>query len=341
MAFHSEALKGKSLHLSTYEKELLALVKDVKRWRPNLVGRTFLIKIDQQSLKLLLEQRVGNLAQQKWLTKLLGYSFVVEYKRGKENKAADALSRRSHDSTEHVPDSVHEASLFLISFPCPLWLDLLKDSYNSDITYQQLLSQLADSSLTSPGFSLQNGLILYKKNIFLSSSSPLKPLILQHVHDSPIGGHFGYLKTLHWIKQDFFWKGMKTHVKQHIKCCEVCQRIKVHTTKPAGLLQTLLIPNTPWLDTSMDFIECLPKSHGFEVLLVVVDRLTKFVRFLPLSHPFTAARVAAVFMKGVFKLHGMPKSIVSDKGAVFSTAFWKELFKLQGTTLATSLVYHP
>ena len=91
----------------------------------------------------------------------------------------------------------------------------------------------------------------------------------------------------------------------------------------------------------MDFIEGLPKSHGYEVIFVVVDRLTKFVHFIPLSHPYTAMKVAAVFMKNVFKLHGMPKTIMSDKGSVFTAYFWQELFKLQGTELAMSSAYHP
>ena len=104
------------------------------------------------------------------------------------------------------------------------------------------MSKLEDSHTSPTGFSLQNGLLLYKDKIFLNASSSLKPLVLQHVHDRPIAGHSGYLKTLHRAKQDFFWKGMKTDVKNHIKCCEVCQRIKVDTSRLAGLLQPLPIP---------------------------------------------------------------------------------------------------
>jgi len=187
---------------------------------------------------------------------------------------------------------------------------------------------------------VQNGLLLYKDKIFLSASSSLKPLVLQYVHGNLIGGHSRYLKTLRRVKQDFFWKGMKSDVKNHIKCCEVCQRIKVDTKKTTRLLQLLPIPENPWLDICMDFIEGLPKSQGFEVILVVVDRLTKYVHFLPLSHPFIIAKVAVAFMQGVFKLHGMSKSIVSDRGAIFTANFWQELFKLQGTNLAMSSAYH-
>lgn len=91
----------------------------------------------------------------------------------------------------------------------------------------------------------------------------------------------------------------------------------------------------------MDFIKSLTKSHGYDVVFVVVDKLTKFFHFIPLSHPYTTTKVAAVFMKEVFKLHSMLKSIVSDRDAIFTAHFFQELFKLQGTKLAMSSAYHP
>ena len=136
-----------------------------------------------------------------------------------------------------------------------------------DEEYQQLFSSLSSRTFSSTNFSLQNGLILYKDKVFLRSSSPLKSLVLQHVHNSPLGGHSGYLKTLYGVKQDFFWWGMKSDVREHVKQCEVCQRIKVETTKPGGLLQPLLIPSKPWIDINLDFVDSLPKSYGFEVIL--------------------------------------------------------------------------
>ena len=103
IAYQNKALNGKSLALSTYEKELLALVVAVKKWRPYLLGRPFMIKTDHQSLKYLLEQKIGTLAQQKWITKLFDYAFLVEFKHGKENLIANAFSRR-----EAVEDGVVE-----------------------------------------------------------------------------------------------------------------------------------------------------------------------------------------------------------------------------------------
>ena len=92
---------------------------------------------------------------------------------------------------------------------------------------------------------------------------------------------------------------------------------------------------------SLDFIEGLPKSMGYEVILVVMDRLTKYVHFVLVSHPYNAAKIASLYMQHVFKLHGMPTSIVSDRDATFTSLFWSELFRLQGTDLVMSSAYHP
>jgi hypothetical protein len=95
IAFFSQVLKGRFLLMSTYEKKLLALVEVVKKWRPYVLGHPLTIKTDHQSLKFLLEQKIGTPMQQRWMSKLLGYDFVVEYKKGQDNKVVDALSRRN------------------------------------------------------------------------------------------------------------------------------------------------------------------------------------------------------------------------------------------------------
>lgn len=106
--------------------------------------------------------------------------------------------------------------------------------------------------------------------------------------------------------------------------------MKVDNTLSSGLLQPLLVPQKSWTDITMDFMEGLPKSGGFNTLWVTVDRFTKYAHFVPLSHPYTARVVAQLFMKHIFKLHGMPESIVSDNDPTFTSKFCKELFSLQG-----------
>ena len=134
---------------------------------------------------------------------------------------------------------------------------------------------------------------------------------------------------------------MKADIKAFVRECDVCQRIESKTSAPAALLQPLEIFTTPWTDVSLDFVEGLPKSQGYEVILVVVDRLTKYSHFVPISHPYSAAKVAFLYMHYIFKLHGMPASIVNERDATFTLLFWSELFRLQCTNLAMSTAYHP
>ena len=156
----------------------------------------------------------------------------------------------------------------------------------------------------------------------MSPSCGLKLKVLQQVHDSPLGGHLGFLKSYHRLKKDFYWVGIRADLKKHIRECGVCQQMKHETCHPTGLLQPLPIPDKPWIVVSMDFVVGLLKSQRLVVVTVVVDRLTKYVHFIGLSHPYSTAKVIALFAQHVLKLHGMPTSIVSDRDPVFTTKFW-------------------
>jgi hypothetical protein len=156
-----------------------------------------------------------------------------------------------------------------------------------------------------------------------------------------MAGKSGYEKTLHRAKRDFYWQGMRKDIKKFIRECDIFQQNKHDNLYPAGLLQPLPIPSRVWTDISMDFVEGLPISQGHSVIFVVVDRLSKYAHFISLSHLYSAAKIAQLFIFHVFKLHGMPKSIVSDRDPTFTSAFWSELFRLQGTTLKLSTSYHP
>jgi hypothetical protein len=111
--------------------------------------------------------------------------------------------------------------------------------------------------------------------------------------------------------------------------------------KYPGLLQPLPIPLSSWTDLSMDFIEGLPSSHGYSVILVVVDRFIKYCHFFSIKHLYTVFSIAQVFLDNVVKLHGIPHSIVCDMDKVFTSAFWTELFKLLKTDLKLGSAYHP
>lgn len=130
-------------------------------------------------------------------------------------------------------------------------------------------------------------------------------------------------------------------VNEYVRSCDVCQRVKTGHHFWSGLLQPLPIPDKVWEHISLDFIDGLPLSLGKDCIMVVVDRLTKVGHFIALSHPYSATTVAQLFLDNIYKLHGMPQTIVSDRDKLFTSHFWKELFSLMGTKLHMSRSYHP
>ena len=190
-------------------------------------------------------------------------------------------------------------------------------------------------------FTLAHGLLYKNGRLVIPSGSPFIPKLLEQFHASAIGGHEGELKTFKRLTQEVYWKGMRRDVVEFIKGCEICQENKYSTLSPTGLLSPLPIPQKIWADISLDFVEGLPTSRGFNSILVVVDRLSKYSHFIPLKHPFTARSVTESFIREVVKLHGYPETMISDRNKVFLSNFWSELFKLQGTEMLKSTAYHP
>ena len=185
-------------------------------------------------------------------------------------------------------------------------------------------------------YKIVDDIIYYKSRIYLVPESTLRKKTIQVAHDSPLSGHQGFLKTYRQIRERFSWKGLKGEVMQHVRECSIFQQNKIEHIHPVGLLQPLPIPEQKWESISLDFITGLPKVQGRDCLYVMVDWLTKFVHFFAISSDYSAAHVAELFFRKVFKLHGLPKTIVNDRDSKFTSAFWQELFRLVGTKLTTS-----
>lgn len=142
-------------------------------------------------------------------------------------------------------------------------------------------------------------------------------------------GHAGVIKTLKRLSAIFYWQHMRKEIKDFVSRCLVCQQTKYSTSKLSGLLQPLPIPSNFWKDISLDFITGLPLSGGYSLLLVMVDGFSKYTHLCALPSHFTGYKVVELFVKMACKLHGMPRSIVSDHDPVFINKFWSDLFKFQ------------
>lgn len=175
----------------------------------------------------------------------------------------------------------------------------------------QIIAKLKQHLEKKSAYSWRQGQLTYNGKLVISNKSEIILRLLREFYDSAIGGHSGFLRTYKRIGLNVKWKGMKESIRKYVAACKVCQKYKVDCLTLVGLLQPLSIPNQIWEDISLDFIECLPNSDGFNSILVTVDQLSKQAHFSALKHLFTAQQVAKIFLRDIVRLYGIPASIKS------------------------------
>lgn len=193
IAFFSQPLAQRHRKLLAYEMELIGSAKAVRHWRSYFWGNTFVVRTDYYSLKFLLEQRITTSPQQHWISKLLGFDFHVEYKAGGSNVVADALSRRDEE----------EGSLQAISMPQLAIFGTIREEHSENAELQPLIQKIQQGEAIGP-WDFQDGLIWYRRRIYLPKTSPFIATIISGNHNAY---HEGFQKTLHRISRDFFWTG--------------------------------------------------------------------------------------------------------------------------------------
>lgn len=256
VAYFSKGFSFSNRFKSTYDRELLALVLALQKWRHYLLGRHFFVKTDHFSLNFLREQRVTTNEQQKLLMKLLPFNFSTIYKAGKENKGADALSRRPQ-----------HADFLALALPVSLDFMDLQKALQVDPYTSKIMKSLSNDPSSYPDFEIADQKLYYKNCLVIPDDASLRQKLLSESHDSLSAGHGGYLKTIKRLPSSFFWRGLKQDVKQYVQNCLTYQQSKYQALVPACLLQPLPIPERIWEDVSLDFIVGLPKCKSFDTIL--------------------------------------------------------------------------
>ncbi|PRP74940.1 retrotransposable element protein [Planoprotostelium fungivorum] len=181
--------------------------------------------------------------------------------------------------------------------------------------------------------------VAYKPCLLATTPSPRR--LSQTEHDSPLAGHFGSHKTKELVRRDYWWPKMYHTIESYVKSCDTCQRAKHSRKKQSGLLQPLEVPSDRWTSVTIDFMVELPECQGFNAIMVVVDRFTKMSHFIPCKNTITSEEAAWLYIDRVFRLHGIPEKIVSDRGTQFTAEFWTLFWKQMGTKHSMSTAYHP
>lgn len=336
VAYESRKLTDAEKNYPVHEKELLAIVHALAVWRHYLEGIHFKCVTDHQSLKYINTQPTLSKRQARWVERLQQFDFDIEYKPGTTNVVADALSRIPHTaatiSTTTTDEDIKSS---------------IQEHLKTDPVYTKILHDIMDGRRVPDTIISGDGLMYDTSQpglprLYVPENTDVRTKILHEAHDTPTAAHFGVEKTLERISRSYFWPNMRKTVETYVHGCDACQRHKVINAKPAGLLAPLPIPKKKWFTITMDLITKLPKTKtGQDAIIVFVDKLTKMVHYAATRSTCKATDVAKIFIEHVARLHGLPRTIISDRDPRFTGNFWRALFRALGTKLAMSSAYHP
>ncbi|UYV66976.1 hypothetical protein LAZ67_4003508, partial [Cordylochernes scorpioides] len=331
IAYASRSLTKAENNYSTTEKECLAVVWSISKFRPYLFGRPFTVVTDHHSLCWLVGQKDPSGRLARWALKLQEFDVTVIYKSGRKHKDADCLSR---SPLENDPPSA-VMSLTNVDIEQTKDPDLAKiiDNLNSGYTRKE--------------FSIIDG-ILYKKN-YSTTGRPWLMMIPKHLrsevmadlHDAPTAGHLGFARTYDKVKKRFYWPGLYRTVRQYVSHCRECQRRKKLPRRPAGQLVSIPPVEKPFYKVGVDLLGRFPVSKdGNRWIIVCTDYMTRYA--ITKAIPDGGAIETAKFLvENVILKHGAPREMITDRGRNFISQVIKEINALCGIVHRFTTAYHP
>ncbi|KAG5848674.1 hypothetical protein ANANG_G00101330 [Anguilla anguilla] len=318
-AFFSHRLTPSEQNCSIGDRELLAVKLALEEWRHWLEGTEvpFLVWTDHKNLEYIRRAKRLNSCQARWALFFARFNFTLSYRPGSKNTKPDDLSRQFCTSEESPKQETILPAKCLVA------------AVGWDVECAVRNAQQKEPSPNNVPANL----------LFVPRS--VRSQVLQWGHSSQLTCYPGARRTLAFIRQRFWWPAMAEEINHFIAACQVCARNKSSNHPPAGLLQPLPVPRRPWSHLALDFVTGLPPSNGNTTILTVIDRFSKSVHFIPLVKLPSAKETAELLVIHVFRIHGLPIDIVSDRGPQFISNFWREFCRLIGASVSLSSGYLP
>jgi hypothetical protein len=330
--------------------------------------RPFTVITDNQALEFFSTKRLLNLRQAGWAEIMAQYHFTITYRPGKENVLADALSRKSEEvrtqkekkeiqrtmrifrpvqELDPSPRDPSQATICELDLAintsdktgCAIMLVDEATNPDSILLVDEILQQNQEDPALElyrekaragdPRFTmLDDRLLLYEGRMVVADKEHLRTRIIRETHDRMTTAHPGRNKTRALVMSRYWWTGLATDVDRYIANCITCRPSKVPRDKTPGLLQPLPVVEQPWRDLVMDFKKMPESKKGHNNLMVMMDRLSKTSYSIPTRDTVTAAQSARHYYEGPYRIFGLPRSVVSDRGPQFVSGFRQELCKI-------------
>ena len=187
----------------------------------------------------------------------------------------------------------------------------------------------------------EHGLLLFRGKVYVPNDPELRKELVAMHHDTPAAGHPGRYKTLELLSRNYWWPSMTKFVNEYVDTCDICQRTKIFPAPPRGPLKPIDPPHAPWESVTTDFIVKLPLCEGYDSIAVAVDRATGQVHAYPTREDNDADDHVRDYIREVFRHHGAPKQLISDRGPVLASKFLKAIYEAIGVKPSLSTAYHP
>jgi reverse transcriptase-like protein/integrase-like protein/chromodomain-containing protein len=346
--FYSRKLLPAEMNYTTHDKEMLAIVQTFKKFRHMLQGTKFpvIVKSDHKNLRTFMTTKELNARQARWAEELASYDFRIEHIKGKENKVADALSRRP-DYREGIEEKktamlMEDKGALIINRQ--MKSKIIRMEVDDENVYDEIKNETKKNeerqelTIDEDGFKRFNGLVFVPKK--------LETTIIRQSHDDIRNGHPGIARTVEKIQREFYFPGAYRKVRKYIERCDSCQRNKNDYEKPNGkLIVDQRLPIRPWEQISADFLE-MPStkragsSEEYDTLLVVVDLFSKQTVLIPTRKTATTEEIFHLMWERVFSVFGIPEEMLSDRDHIFKTNKWQQLMQDIGSHQKLSTAYH-
>lgn len=355
ISFAARKLNDTEVKYSVFEKEALGVVFGIQQFKQYLYGREFKVYCDQKSMSQIFKLKDPTSRIARWIMTLQEFSYEIIHKPGRLNQMADYLSRAkyipSHEHPETTPKHIYNINMDTQNFGFGVMSEaIIISKQKQDDMCREIVKKINSNFKfppSSPHFYIHKGILVCKNLNNGRHNGPrlvvpksLVHLVLQYCHDNNAVAHSGLSRTLHRVKQNFFWIGMYKMSKQYVGSCHSCVQRRGFCKPAKAPLQKIPVPSRPFEKCSIDAVGPLVTSrHGNKWILVICDYFTRYPEAYPVSdiQSNTVARVLIDFISR----HGLMQVLYSDRGSNFLSQAMTQVYNILGIDKQHTVSYNP